>query len=210
MKHEQTCQQHEDITGVILTGGKSRRMGQDKAFLELDGRPLLEPVLELFRSRFRRLVLAGGQDERFTAYTVPVVPDVYPGSSLGGIHAGLQAAETGWIFVAPCDQPFPNAALLDTICSLKDRYDVVVPKSKQGYEPLYALYAKTCLQPMQRLPENNLFRILDLFPLVKTGIIQGEELAAIIGVEQAFLNINTPAEFERLKGQQHPAWKEQL
>jgi molybdopterin-guanine dinucleotide biosynthesis protein A len=191
---------HDNITGVLLVGGKSRRMGQDKAFLKLDGRPLFEPVIDLFSSRFNRLLLAGDQAERFTAYGIPVVPDIYPGSSLGGIHAGLQAAETERIFVAPCDLPFPSAALLDHICRLADNNDVVVPISSQGYEPLYALYSKVCLKPMQDLLEKNIFKIIELFQMVKTCFIQGEELAALIETEKAFLNINTPTEFQNLSG----------
>ena len=187
-----------NITGVILVGGKSRRMGQDKAFLELGGRPLLEPVIDLFRSRFSRLLLSGDHAERFGAYGIPVVPDAYPGSSLGGIHAGLQAAETGTIFVAPCDLPFPNTELLDYICGMADGYDAIVPVSPQGYEPLFALYAKSCLETIHELLKKKVFRIIDLLPMIHTRFIQSEELASIAEIEQAFLNINTPAEFKRL------------
>ena len=73
-----------DITGVILVGGKSSRMGQDKAFLEIAGRPLFERVLEVFRECFDRIVLVGDRVERFAGYGLPVLPDIYPGSALGG------------------------------------------------------------------------------------------------------------------------------
>jgi len=189
---------YENITGIILVGGKSIRMGQDKAFLELSGRSLLEPVIDLFRSRFNMLLLAGDQAERFSEYDIPIVPDIYPGSSLGGVHAGLCAAKTEKIFVSPCDLPFPNSALLDHVCSIAEVCDVIVPVSPQGYEPLFALYSKSCLGPIRELLEKKMFRIIDLFSMVQTRFIQGEELASIAGIEQAFLNINTPAEYKRL------------
>lgn len=191
-------QPHKNITGVILVGGKSLRMGQDKAFLKLSGRPLLDPVLDLFRSRFSRLLLAGDRAERFNGYGLPIVPDIYPGSSLGGVHAGLSAAETEKIFVAPCDLPFPNSALLDYLCGMAEACDVVVSVSPQGYEPLFALYSKSCLEPIHELLERKEFRIIDLFPMVITRFIQGDELASIAGIEKAFVNINTPEEYSHL------------
>ena len=78
-----------DITGVILVGGKSRRMGRDKAFLDVAGKSLFERVLEVFRESFDRIVLVGDREERFAAYGLPVLPDIYPGSSLGGLYTGL-------------------------------------------------------------------------------------------------------------------------
>ncbi len=202
MNRKDPCHQYKDITGLILVGGKSKRMGQDKAFLNLDGRPLMEPVINLFSNRFDRLLLSGDRSERFINYSIPVIPDIYPGSSLGGIHAGLLAAATERIFVAPCDLPYPDPALLDHICSLSldSGHDAIVPLSPQGYEPLYALYSKACLDPIRALLENGECRIVDLFRIVRTLFIQGEELASIVGTGQAFLNINTPAEFESLAG----------
>ena len=189
---------NENITGVILVGGKSRRMGQDKAFLKLADRPLLETVLDLFKEKFSSIMLAGDRAERFSMYDISVVPDIFPGSSLGGIHAALFTAKTGRIFVAPCDMPFPNSSLINHICSISGDFDAIVPISPQGYEPLYALYSKACLEPARKLLENDNFRITDLFSAVKTRFIEGEELASIAGAESAFLNINTPAEFKKL------------
>src|SRR6266496_3487290 len=136
-----------DITGVILVGGKSRRMGRDKAFLEVSGKPLFERVLTVFRESFDRIVLVGDREDRFTGYGLPVVPDIYPGSALGGLYTGLHHATTEYVFVAPCDLIFPDGELLRYLCSLKDGYDAVVAAPGHGFEPLFALYAKSCLEP---------------------------------------------------------------
>ncbi|HEX5773179.1 MAG TPA: NTP transferase domain-containing protein, partial [Geomobilimonas sp.] len=74
-----------DITGVILVGGLSRRMGTDKAFLDLNGRPLIERALEVCREVCGTVLLVGNRPERFGAYGLPMVADIYPGSSLGGL-----------------------------------------------------------------------------------------------------------------------------
>lgn len=189
---------YPDITGAILVGGKSRRMGSDKALLQMQGRPLFAEVLELFTARFGQVVLAGDRAERFSAYRISVMADRYPGSSLGGIHGALSAATTGQVFIAPCDLPFPSPQLLDRICSLAGRYDAIVPVSNQGIEPLYALYARSCLQPAQQLLEQGCFRIIDLLDRVQTHYIQIAEQTDLTDPDRSFLNINTPLDFERL------------
>ncbi len=187
-----------DITGVILIGGKSRRMGKDKAFLEVSGRPLIERVLEVYRESFQRIVLVGDRRERFAGYGLPVLEDIYPGSALGGLYTGLYHAKTEYVFISPCDLPFPNKGVLDHICSLRKGYDAVVPTTRRGFEPLFALYAIKCLEPMRRLLENGNFRVYDFYPQVSIRHVPSEELAPLDREGTSFLNINTPGEFARL------------
>ena len=189
----------QDITGVILVGGKSRRMGKDKAFLEFSGKPLLERVLEVFRESFRRILLVGDRRERFDGYELPVQEDIYPGSALGGLYTGLRHAKTEYVFVSPCDLPFPNKAILDHLCSLRKGFDAVVPVTPRGFEPLFALYGKRCLEPMRRLLESGNCRVYDFYPQVGIRYVPGEELAPLDGEGTSFLNINTPEEFARME-----------
>lgn len=190
-----------DITGVILVGGKSRRMGRDKAFLDVAGKPLIERVLDVFRESFDRIVLVGDREERFAAYDLPVVPDIFPGSSLGGLYTGLFHATTEYVFVASCDLPFPNADILRHLCSLKDGFDAVVPSTKYGYEPLFALYAKNSLGPIKALLEAGEFCAYAWYPQVRVRYVSDEELAHIDKDGRAFLNVNTPDEFARIGGE---------
>ncbi|GAM08304.1 putative molybdenum cofactor guanylyltransferase [Geobacter sp. OR-1] len=189
-----------DITGVILIGGKSRRMGRDKAFLDVAGKPLFERVLEVFRESFDRIVLVGDREERFAAYNLLVVPDIYPGSSLGGLYTGLFHAATEYVFVSSCDLPFPNADILRHLCSLRDGVDAVVPSIEHGYEPLFALYSKSCLGPIKALLEAGEFCAYAWYPQVKVRYVSDEELAHIDKAGRAFLNINTPDEFAEIGG----------
>ena len=186
---------HRDITGVILVGGKSRRMGRDKAFLEIAGRPLFEIILDLFRESFSRILLVGNREERFASYGLPVVPDIYPGSSLGGLYTGLHHAETEHVFVSSCDLPFPSARVLRHLCSLKEGYDAVVPSTSYGYEPLFALYAKSCLAPIRAQLDRGEFCAFSYYPQINIRYVPPEELAPLDRDGKAFLNLNTPEEF---------------
>jgi molybdenum cofactor guanylyltransferase len=187
-----------DITGVILVGGKSRRMGKDKAFLEFSGKPLFEKVLEIYRESFHRILLVGDRRERFAEYGLPVLEDIFPGSALGGLYTGLYHAQTEYVFVSPCDLPFPNKGVLDHICSLRKGFDSVVPTTHRGLEPLFALYATKCLEPMRRLLESGNCRVYDFYPQIRIRYVPGEELARLDKEGTSFLNINTPEEFARL------------
>ena len=185
-----------DITGVILVGGKSRRMGRDKALLKIDGIPLFERVLEVLRKSFDKILVVGDRDERFAGCGLPVLPDIYPGSALGGLYTALTLATTGYIFVSACDLPFPNREMLLHLCSLRQGWDAVVPKTTKGFEPLFALYGKRCLGPMLGLLEKGNFCIYDFFPQVRVRYVQGEELASLDRNGRSFVNVNTPEEFK--------------
>lgn len=188
----------EDITGVILLGGKSRRMGRDKAFLPWQGAPLFEKVLSIFRDSFSRILLVGGEEARFAEYRLKWVPDIYPGSALGGLYTGLYIAETDHVFVAACDMPFPNEALLRHLCSLKDGFDCVVAETQDALEPLFAVYAKSALPAMRKLLDSGNLRVYDLYPLLRTRYVTADELARFADEGRAFINVNTPEEFDSL------------
>ncbi|WP_223906324.1 molybdenum cofactor guanylyltransferase [Geobacter sp. AOG1] len=191
-----------DITGVILVGGQSRRMGTDKAFLDLRGRPLIERVLRVCEEVCGSVLLVGNRPERFSAYGLPVVPDIYPGSSLGGLYTGLSHASTPTIFATPCDIPFPNAAIMRHLISCRDDYDAVVPLTTHGVEPLFAIYTKACLEPMRRMLEAGNVRIHDLYSLIRIRYVETAELASLDPFGTAFLNLNTPDDYEKARGKE--------
>ena len=194
-----------DTTGVILVGGKSRRMGVDKAFLEIDGRPLFERVLAVFRETFDRVILTGsGAEERFSRYGLPIHPDIYPGSSLGGLYTGLVHAGTPHVFVASCDLPFPSGAVARQLLSLREGCDGVVPIGPDGYEPLFAAYSAGCREPMRRFLEQGNFCIIDLYPGLKIRYVPLDRLSHLEGAERTFINVNTPEEFAWVKQREEP------
>jgi molybdenum cofactor guanylyltransferase len=195
-----------DSTGIILVGGKSRRMGVDKAFLEIDGRPLFERVLAVFRETFSRIILVGNRQDRYSRYGLPVHPDIYPGSSLGGLYTGLVKAETSRVFVASCDLPFPSGAVVRHLLSLKEGCDGVVPTGPDGCEPLFAVYSGSCREPMRRFLERGNFCILDLYPELNIRYVPIEQLSHLDGAERTFINLNTPEEFARAENRKE-SWR---
>lgn len=193
MLHKET-----EVTGVILVGGKSRRMGVDKAFLEIEGTPMFERVLRVFTDIFTRTILIGNQCERFARYGLPCYPDIYPGSALGGLYTGLVHAGTPYIFVSACDVPFPSSAVARHLASLRDGFDAVVAKGADGFEPLFSVYSSSCREPMRELLKKDNFCIFDLYPDLNVRYVATEELAPLDGGERTFLNLNTPEEFARI------------
>ncbi len=168
-------------------------MGADKALLTVGGRPLYRIALEALGAVTPRLLLVGGGAERFSGVEVPVAEDIFPGSSLGGLHAALHAARTPWIFVLACDMPSPAPTLIRRLLSLREGHDVVVPRRGERLEPLFAAYSRACLAPMERLLRGGGHRIADLFHEVGTRVVEVEDGGS-------FSNINTPEEFRQLQG----------
>ena len=185
-----------DVTGVILAGGRSRRMGRDKATLEIGGQTLFERTLAMLQGIFSQVLIAGDRPDLATAQ-VPCVPDIYPGSALGGLHAALKAAATPWVFVTPCDLPYPDEGLIRLLLDHREGYEVVIPRTPQGLEPVFALYHKTCLPLMEEMLRRGDYRIYDFYPQVRVHYLEVQILSA--DWQRALLNLNTPQDLQRLK-----------
>jgi molybdopterin-guanine dinucleotide biosynthesis protein A len=188
-----------DITGVLLAGGLSRRMGFDKACIKVGGQPLFSRSLELLRSHFQTVLIAGNRPD-LAAADLPVIADIYPGSALGGLHTGLRAAQTGWIFVAPCDMPYPDARILELLASRRNGCDAVVPRTPAGYEPVFALYHKRCLPRIEEMLQQGQYRIYDFYQRINVHFLDWHQLPD--DWERSLLNLNTPDQLARLREEQ--------
>jgi len=192
-------EKHPDLTGVILAGGQSRRMGQDKARMQISGRTLFEGALELLERVCATILIAGDRPD-LARPGVPALPDIYPGSALGGLYTGLKAAATKWILVAPCDMPYPDLRIIERLLAFRTGYDAVVPRTPAGYEPVFALYHKNCLPPMESMLQQNQYRIYDFYQRITIRYVDPPELPE--GWERSLINLNTPEEFARVQGEQ--------
>ena len=186
------------VTGVILVGGKSRRMGQDKALLEIEGRTLFEITLAAFHEALGTVILVGDRPERFALHGLPIYPDIYPGSALGGLYTGLVRAETSHVFVSSCDLPFPSAVIIRHLTALAPGNDVVVVETGAGYEPLFAIYSQKCGEPIRQQIESGNYCVYDFYPEVLTRIVTCTEIAHLADPNRIFLNLNTPEEYRRI------------
>lgn len=185
---------YTEVTGVLLAGGKSRRMGQDKAVLEVNGQTLFLPALALLRRFFTTNLIAGERAD-LARPEIPAIPDRYPGSSLGGIHTGLAAAGTPWVFVIPCDMPFPDDRIVEMLLQRRQGVDAVVPRTPAGFEPVFALYHKSCLPHIESMLISGNHRIYDLYQHLRVRYL--DWLAMPPGWRRRLTNINTPEDLAR-------------
>lgn len=132
--------QTEKISGIILAGGKSSRMGQDKGLLRFQGKRLIEYTIDLLRPLCSQLLISTNQTG-YEQFGFELVADQYPDCGpVGGLHAALNASENDWNIVLSCDTPFLNQELLKLLLKNNDGYLAVIPKHRKGMEPLAALY----------------------------------------------------------------------
>lgn len=137
----------EPVTGFVLAGGKSTRMGQDKAMLQMDGRTLLERALEVLRQVASEVRILGPR-ERYAGYGVPVIEDIFPGCGpLGGIHAALSSAQTRLNLIIAVDTPFLSAEFLRFIaeCAWSSGATVTTPEIAGYRQPLCSVYSREFL-----------------------------------------------------------------
>ena len=183
-----------DITGVLLAGGKSLRMGRDKACIEVAGKTLAARSLDLLRRYFAKILIAGDRPD-LAVPGIPAIPDIYPGSALGGLHTGLLSADTEWIFVVPCDMPYPDHRILEIMLNRRTGHDAVVPRTPNGYEPVFALYRKSCLPQMEKMLGKNQYRIYAFYQRINVRYLDWDEMPD--DWEKSLLNVNTPEALSR-------------
>jgi molybdopterin-guanine dinucleotide biosynthesis protein A len=188
------------ISGVILAGGQSQRMGVNKAFLEFDGRPIIERVVEKVSLVGEEVILVSNTPDEYAHLGYRVVSDVFPGQGpLGGIYSGLKAARNSIALVVACDMPFLNASLLRYMILLSPGHDVVVPRIGEEMEPLHALYSKTCLLAMESLLRRDDLRIVSFYSRVRVRYIERQEIEVLDPKHLSFFNVNSPGDLQRAK-----------
>jgi molybdopterin-guanine dinucleotide biosynthesis protein A len=201
----------DNISGVILAGGQSRRLGRDKAVEPIQGQPLIQRVIERVRQVSDETVVVVADQSRGDALPLDketrIALDIYPGGgSLGGIFSGLSAAQREWGVVVACDMPFLNLDLLRYMTSLREAADAVVPVLEGRPEPTHSLYSKACLPHIEaRLKANNL-KISGFFDEVRVRYVPEDDIARYDPDYCSFFNINSPADLEkalRLAAQGH-------
>ena len=182
------------VSAAIMAGGKSRRMGQDKAWIELDGEPLVQRVAGVL-ARVADEVIVVANDPRYERLGLRVVRDRWPGGgALGGIATGVGAAAHDVVLVAACDMPYLAADVWRLLLGHQGEADVVIPRVAGEYETMHALYTKACLPHMARAIAENRLRVIAFFDAVRVLAVDEPELRAVDPTLRAFTNVNTPEE----------------
>jgi molybdopterin-guanine dinucleotide biosynthesis protein A len=189
------------VSGAVMAGGVSRRLGRDKALERIGGKPLIERVLDALAPLTTEILVVLASPEQAEALLLPtsvrVLTDVYPGrGSLGGIFTGLEASGEPWSLAVACDMPFLNAELLRYVIEASAGVDAVIPRLGGRPEPLHALYSKACLAPMERMLQAGQLKIAPLFDAVKVRYLDDETIDRIDPKHLSFFNINTQADLE--------------
>jgi molybdopterin-guanine dinucleotide biosynthesis protein A len=188
------------VSAAIMAGGKSKRMGQDKAWIELDGEPLIKRVADVL-DEVADEVLIVANDPKYARLGLRVVRDHWPdGGALGGIATGVGAATHDTVLVTACDMPFLSADVWRLLLGHAGEADVVIPKVGDELETLHAIYAKSCVPHMARAIAENRLRVISFFDAVSVKTIEEPELRAIDPTLRAFTNVNTPEELATALG----------
>jgi molybdopterin-guanine dinucleotide biosynthesis protein A len=189
------------VTGVILAGGKSRRMGgAPKALLDFGGRPLIRHIVETLGSILPDCLIVTNSPELYAFLERPMVGDVFPeGGSLGGIYSGLRAAAGDAALCVACDMPFLAPPLLTHLVSRAGEADVVIPEAAGELQTLHAVYGKACLVPMERQLRAGRLKITGFFGEVRVRSVPEPEVARLADPELAFMNLNTPEDLARAR-----------
>ena len=190
------------VTGIVLAGGLSRRLGRDKAVEPIDGEPLISRVIRRLEDLTDEIVVVVNNSARGEQLplsdSTKVAVDIYPDSgSLGGIFSGLSAAKNDWGFVVACDMPFLNSSLIARILTLRHSYDAVVPVLGGFPEPTHAAYSKACLPHIERRLKSNQLRIAAFFDSVRVMSLPEEEVDQFDPEHLSFFNVNTPDDLAR-------------
>jgi molybdopterin-guanine dinucleotide biosynthesis protein A len=194
--------------GIILAGGRSRRMGTDKAFIVFDGRLLIERVLDALREVCGEIVVVADDPMPFARFGVRVVPDSVPDfGPLAGLHAGLDALRAELNVAVAVDMPFLNPRLLRAMLAAAVGWDAVIPALSAGVtpdalqnrrakdldlHPLHAVYRRTCLEPIQAAIARGDRRLNAFLPDARVRYLTADEIRPHDPELRSLLNVNTP------------------
>ena len=188
-----------EVTGVLLAGGKSLRMGEDKRYLVVGEQTLLERGLAVLSSIFQEVLVVIAQDSPPLDVDARVVRDLVPDcGSLGGLYTGLTQATTPYIFVVACDMPFLDQAVISQFTSRRTTADIVMAKLAARLHPMHALYGKGCLPAMEQMILARQLKIQEMVShaSLRVRYVTEADLLTIDPSGRSFLNVNTPADLE--------------
>ena len=201
---------YSDITGIILAGGKSSRMGENKSLLTLNGKTIIERVVDLLKSTFREVIIITNTPNEYDFISIPKYKDIFEyRGPLAGIHSGLTNSNTEQNFVISCDIPLMEKSMIEYIIDFKTEKPITVCRADGFVQQLAGLYSKSVLPIINNSLKNyetelreqkqtkRKCAVLSLLDTVGSEIINAEDLD--IYKEQMFFNMNRPEDYEKIK-----------
>lgn len=185
---------------AILAGGKSTRMGEDKALLEIAGQRILDRIMAELGTCFDDVLVVARDKQRYRDLPARCVADLIPGRGpLSGIHAALSCARHPYTLVVACDMPFVSKALAAFLLQVAGGFDAVVPLFRARPEPLFAVYHKNCLASIERCLGDGRLRVVDFLPGVRVKYVPETCFRDIALPEEVFFNVNHPEDLTRAR-----------
>lgn len=187
---------------AIIAGGQSRRMGRDKAFVELGGKALIERVIERSADLGQtETILITNKPTDFAHLSLPMYHDLLPGKgSLGGIYTALVQAQSPDVLALACDMPFVNTELLRYMLDqIRADIDIVVPRVDGYPQGLHAIYKKICIEPIAEQLAADRLKIIRFYDRMRVRYLDETDYAAFDPQGRSFANINTPEELAKAK-----------
>lgn len=184
------------FSAAILAGGDSKRMGENKAFVKLGDKALIDIIVGKLHPLFAEVLIVTDKAEALSYLPVRLVADIYKEgekNTLRGIHAALSEALHPACFIVACDMPFISKGLIAYMAAFAMDYDLVAPRLEGYYQPLFAFYHKQALTVINEALEQKQYRVTALFQNQKLRVRNiDEETVSIYDPRQlSFLNINT-------------------
>ncbi len=186
------------LTGIILAGGRSSRLNVNKAFLKLGSTVVFDKLLGIFRGLFDDIIIVANNPRRFKRYGVLVVKDAIVNKmALGGIYSGLIHSKNKYNFIAACDMPFINPRVVEYMKGFCGVYDVIVPRTAKGIEPLHAIYSKNCIHNIEQKIAEGELKTSAFYPRLKVKEISEKKLTRFDPALLSFFNINTQTDYKK-------------
>lgn len=198
-KHELTRLPVRQVSAIILAGGRNTRMrGEDKAFLEVEGKPIIVRLIEKLKPLVSELIVVTNTSEKYQGLEVKTIKDEYPGKGpLMGLYSGLKASRAEYNFVVACDMPFINTSLIKFIIDNRDNYDIVISRVSEKFHTLFGLYSKSCIPVMEGMLRKNNLCLRSIFPKLNVRLLSKEDIEKFDPHLLSLVNINTAEEIER-------------
>jgi len=183
-------------TAIVMSGGKSKRMGTDKSMLSINGQSIIEIICKQLRDSFDEILISANEVDKFSFLGFKVIPDkVSEQGPLMGIASALEASTNEFNFIIACDIPKINLNYVNRMLTkaIESQADIVIPVTgKDKYEPLFAVYRKRIVEAMHKTLSSGKRKIIDVFPLCTVKHIEMENAGWLI-------NLNTKAEYEEYR-----------
>jgi len=188
------------VTGIVLAGGRSARMGTAKAFLTLEGRTFLERQVALLRGFCQQIIVAARPGQELPPLSdILLVTDEPPGTGpLAGIAAGLSASSDDWHLVAACDLPLALPSVVRLLSEQAGDADAVVPEVGGRLQPLLAAYARACLEPAREALRAGQRRVAAMLDRVRVQVVPEDQVRQVDPGLVSFVNVNTWQDYQAL------------